>query len=325
MGRRGFTMVEFITVFALLFVVAAAGTKLDFVDLVEPKEFLEANDVDTDAGALIRFLAEEEDIEIDIAALSQQPDADEAAKAVREAGHRARQALEEAATIGDERTREFAQQFLPDARAAARLRSFLVQVACRHLGQTREPMAETELKRLADDPDYFVAKHATIALSMIDDPIETQPSVEVPERLRDLLPKGTKLAITFPGDLKSNVRGVIGKIPADRWNSIVAQAATRLGNIEVQRTMAFSSEDNSLNLVLIEGFFEQSALVDTLRLLEFVETSATPEAWVGSTSGFPGPATIAVVGGRSIAVSFDSESIADKTLLKLAHGFVEHD
>jgi hypothetical protein len=321
--RRGFTLVEFIAVFALLFVVAAAGTSLDLVDLVESKEFLEANEVDTDPDALIRFLAADEDMEIDIAALSQQPDIEAAAKTIRDAGHRARKSLEKAATSDEEQTREFAQQFLADARAAARLRSFLVQVACRELGRTREPMAVAELKRLADDPDYFVAKHAAIALTMIDGQVESKSAADVPEKLKDLLPKGSKLAVSLPGDLKTNLDGVISKLPRDQWNPIVKEAASRIGNVEVKRTLAFTSENNELSLVLIDGFFDQSALIDTLKLLEFTEKSTAGEAWVGVAGRFPGPATVAVVGGRRIAVSFGSESIDDAALLKLADGFVE--
>jgi hypothetical protein len=103
---------------------------------------------------------------------------------------------------------------------------------------------------------------------------------------------------------------------------LIKQAASRIGNVEVNRTLAFTSENNELSIVLIDGFFDQSALVETLRLLEFTDKSANEESWIGIAERFPGPATVAVVGGRYIAVSIGSESIDDATLLKLADSFV---
>ncbi len=323
---RGFTLVELLAVLALLFVISLAGTKLDLVDLVDPMSYLEAKKIDSDSDALIRVVTDHsiEDATLDVEKLSTSDDQKAAVEKIKKAGYRALRALELAEKSEIESVRQFARELLPDARKADREQRFLLQIICRELGRRREQTAVPALSQLAKNPDYFISKHANEALALIDGSVRLESQAEIPKEIVELLPKGTKVGIALPGSIRENMHWMATAMPPETHLKLVSTVVSAIGNVEISRATVLCDTQpdtkDSVNLILVEGRFHQSDMVELLGQLGAEQKISTANEWVGviKHSMFAVPLTVAMVEGRVVAISPKSDSIDDATLLKIA-------
>jgi HEAT repeat protein/pilin/secretion family protein with methylation motif len=209
---------------------------------------------------------------------------------------------------------------------------FLLQVACRELGYRQTKDAVPAIRRLAEHPDYFVAKHAKEALAAIESAGANDTEAVLPGELKELLPEGAKVAVAFPGGLRENTQRVASTLPARLG---LTTAVSAIGNVEVGRVAVLYDTDRTLSgtfvLILVDGHFYQNAVVELLGPIGVEPQISEGDEWVGtlqirgSQEQMPGPGIpvrVALVEGRRAAISLLADSIDEATLLKIAKAFV---
>jgi len=217
----------------------------------------------------------------------------------------------------------------PTPSRAEREQLFLLQVACRELGHRQEQEAVPAIRRLAEHPDYFVAKHAKEALVAIENGGASEAEVTLPDELKELLPKGAKVGLAFPGGLRENTQRVARALPSRVAPQMISMAVSAVGNVEIGRVVVVYDTDGTPSgtfvVILVEGHFYQDAVVEMLGPLRLEPQISEEDEWVGifrdSRRGVDGPVRVALAESRGIAISLLSDSIDEATLLKIAKAF----
>ncbi len=283
-NSRGFTLIELLAVMSLLCVAASAGTQVDFVDLVQSREYLDASKVDTDTDALVRMLRDEKIAE-GAANLDK-----EAKQSTREHLFLLQLACQELGLRGEKEAVGPLESLAdhPDHFVAKRAGMALEMIERGGKPETA-PAISDELKALL--------------------PEGTRVGLAFPDRYQENAKRVAKiLPPAMSHQMMSRAVAAIGNVDLERFAVFYERG---------------ESMEDSLLLVVAEGTFYQDAVTDLLGQMHIQNRISTEQEWVGVLPSPLGDRTfgVALVDGRRIAISPLSEKLDAATLVKVARAF----